>query len=66
MLGDSKSPTVNVLGDKLLSVEAVVQALENFKLTAPLSESFEELISYLNKVEAKGQTALGPAVVAGI
>jgi hypothetical protein len=31
-----------------------------------LSDSFENLISNLNKTEAKGQTALGPALIAAI
>ncbi len=31
-----------------------------------MSDSFENLISNLNKTEAKGQTALGPALIAAI
>lgn len=32
----------------------------------PLGESFESLINSLSKTEAKGQTALGPALVSAI
>lgn len=35
-------------------------------MVSPLGDAYESLINSLNKTEAKGQTALGPAVVSAI
>lgn len=35
-------------------------------MTTPLAENYERLLDRLNKTEAKGQTALGPALVSAI
>lgn len=40
--------------------------MNNFKLTEPVESSFENLIADLNKQEAKGQTALGPALLSSL
>lgn len=40
--------------------------MNEFKLMAPLGESYENLINNLTKTEAKGQTALGPALLSSI
>jgi hypothetical protein len=66
VLGDAKVPTVNIVGDKLNNKQAIRDSLGGFKLTQPIVESYEGLINNLNKQEAKGQTALGPAVLASI
>jgi hypothetical protein len=66
VLGDGKTDTVNILGDKLQKSEEIINSLKNFKLTSPLMESYERLIGNLNKTEPKGQTALGPALVSAI
>lgn len=55
-----------MVGDKLNSIENIINALSAFKLTSPLIESGDNLINQLNKAEAKGQTALGPALIAAI
>ena len=66
VLGDKNTPTVNIVGDKLTNKDAIGQALNNFKLTEPVESSFENLIADLNKQEAKGQTALGPALLSSL
>jgi hypothetical protein len=43
-----------------------MNALKEFKLISSIAESYELLINQLNKTEAKGQTALGPALTAAI
>lgn len=54
------------MGDKLNNYEGIVNSLNGFKLTQPIVESFSGLINNLNKQEAKGQTALGPALISAI
>jgi len=66
VIGDSKNETVSIVGDKLYNKEAVINSLENFKLIDPIALSFDNLITNLNKTEAKGQTALGPALVSAL
>jgi hypothetical protein len=57
---------VCIVGDKLYNKNSVIQSLQNFQLKEPLVDSFETLINNLNKTEAKGQTALGPALLTAI
>ena len=57
---------MHIVGDKLNSVPNIVDALSQFKLTTPLVENFDVLLNKLNTAEAKGQTALGPALVSAI
>lgn len=66
VIGDKNTPTVNLVGDKLQNRTAIVEAMNNYKLTEPLESSYESLVNQLNKQEAKGQTALGPALVSAI
>jgi hypothetical protein len=66
VLGDGKAPTVNILGDKLNKRDDIVNSLNGFKLVEPLGQSYETLINSLNKTQAKGQTALGPALLSSI
>jgi hypothetical protein len=39
-VGDNKSESVHIVGDKLLSKEAIVNSLANFKLQDPIADSF--------------------------
>ena len=66
VLGDGKAQTVNILGDKLNKRDEIVNSLNGFKLVEPLGQSYQTLINSLNKTEAKGQTALGPALLSSI
>ena len=66
IVGDGMAESVHIVGDRLNKVQEVVGALAAFKLTAPLADTYDPLIKELNKAEAKGQTALGPALVASI
>lgn len=66
VLGDGKAENVSLVGDRLNNVGDILNALKNFKLTSPIAENFESLLNTLNKTEAKGQTALGPALTAAI
>jgi hypothetical protein len=66
VLGDGKAPTVNILGDKLYKKQEIINSLNGFKLVDPLGEAYANLINSLSKTEAKGQTALGPALVSAI
>lgn len=66
VIGDNKSATVNIVGDKLNNRQSIVDTLAGFKLMEPLETSYDTLITQLNKQEAKGQTALGPALVSAI
>lgn len=40
IVGDGKSPTVNILGDKLYKKQEILNSLGGFKLTEPLGESY--------------------------
>lgn len=66
VIGDNKTQTVNIVGDKLNNKQAIIDSLVNFKLVDPLENSYQSLIEQLNKQEAKGQTALGPALISAI
>ena len=66
VIGDGKAENVSLVGDKLNNVENIINALNTFKLTSPLSECYDQLLNKIEKTEAKGQTALGPALVAAI
>lgn len=57
---------MNILGDKLYQRQSIIDSLNNFKLTAPLSDSFDSLIKNMTKTESKGQTALGPGLLSAI
>lgn len=65
-LGDSKCETVDIVGDKLYKKETIVQSLHNFKLCDPISESHALLLNKISKIQAKGQTALGPALISAL
>ena len=54
------------MGDKLSKVPNIIEALSAFKLTTPLGENYDVLLNKLSKTEAKGQTALGPALLSSI
>ena len=47
-------------------MQAIIDTLVGFKLMQHLETSYDTLINQLNKQEAKGQTALGPALVSAI
>ena len=66
VIGDGKSENVHIVGDKLNNVPNIMTALSDFKLTVPLEENCDLLLNKLSKTEAKGQTALGPALVSAI
>lgn len=66
VIGDKNAPTKNIVGDKLKDKNQIVESLNDFKLTEPLESSYESLIAELSKQEAKGQTALGPAILSAI
>lgn len=66
VVGDGKAESVHIVGDKLENVGSIINALSTFKLTTQLEENYELLLNQLNKAEAKGQTALGPALVSAI
>ncbi len=66
IVGDGKAESIHIVGDKLNSVGSIIDALSNFKLTTSLVENYDLLLNQLNKAEAKGQTALGPALVSAI
>lgn len=36
VIGDSKTPTVNILGDKLQNRQSIIDSLADFKLNSPL------------------------------
>ena len=65
-IGDTKSETVHIVGDKLYNKGAVQESLANFKLMDPIVDSFDGLVKSINKTEAKGQTSLGPALVSAL
>ena len=66
VLGDGKTENVSLVGDRLNNSVDILNALKNFKLTSPIAQSYEVLLNRLTKTEAKGQTALGPALMAAI
>jgi hypothetical protein len=54
------------VGDKLYSHEAIINSLTNFKLNDPIVEAHATLLNNINKTEAKGLTALGPALISAL
>lgn len=40
VIGDKNTPTVNLVGDKLKDRAAIVESMNNFKLTEPLESSY--------------------------
>jgi len=54
------------VGDKLYNKESIIGSLTNFKLNDTISEAYETLLNSINKTEAKGQTALGPALITAL
>lgn len=66
VFADDKTQIVNILGDKLYKKQEIINSLSTFKMVSPLGDAYESLINSLNKTEAKGQTALGPALVSAI
>lgn len=65
-MGDSKSETVHIVGDKLYKQETILDSLTNFKLNDPIIEAEKTLLNSINKIDATGQTALGPALVTAL
>ena len=45
VIGDKNTPTVNLVGDKLQNRTAIVEAMNNYKLTEPLESSYESLVN---------------------
>ena len=45
VIGDKNTPTVNIVGDKLKDRAAIVEAMNNYKLSEPLESSYESLIN---------------------
>lgn len=66
VVGDGKAENVSIVGDRLNNGAQVLNALQNFKLTSTIAESYDNLVKKLNKTEARGQTALGPALLSAI
>lgn len=57
---------MHLVGDKLSNKEQIVGSLADFKLNDPISEAYGTLLNSINKTEAKGQTALGPAMITAL
>ena len=66
VLGDTKCETLNLVGDKLYNHQAIVNSLANFKLNDPIAKAHTTLLNNINKTEAKGFTALGPALISAL
>lgn len=66
VVGDSKSQNVHIVGDKLYEKQAIINSLAHFKLNDSIIDSFDNLLKNINKTQAKGQTALGPALVTAL
>lgn len=49
VLGDGKTATVNILGDKLNKKEEIINSLKDFKLGEALLDSYQGLINSLEK-----------------
>lgn len=54
------------MGDKLYKKETIINSMVNFKLSDPIVESYATLLNKISKIEAKGQTALGPALISAL
>lgn len=66
IVGDGKAESVHIVGDKLSDVPNIINALNHFKLATPVAENYDTLVNKLSQTEAKGQTALGPALISAI
>lgn len=64
--GDCKKDPVHIVGDKLYKFNDIVEDVVPLKVEEPLRTSYEQILHNLEKTEASGATALGPAVVASI
>jgi hypothetical protein len=49
IIGDNKTATVNIVGDKLNNRQAIVDSLAGFKLAEPLGTSYDTLVNQLSK-----------------
>jgi hypothetical protein len=69
IIGDGLAEPVTVAGDKLYKQEVCLEeGNSNYEklLSAPVSKSAEKILTKLQKLEEKGTTALGPALLSSI
>lgn len=66
VIGDCNSDPKHILGEKLYKFDSIMEDLAPLSIKMPLKESFEKLVMNLDKIEASGATALGPAILSSI
>lgn len=66
LVGDGSARALRVDGDSLLNVTALTEAGRSYPLSQPVSQTRERLSDLLFGLATSGNTALGPAVVAGL
>lgn len=69
VVGDSSKDPLVIAGDKLNNKEQIIHEVKttaNQILSKPISETSESLIDKCQKLKEKGQTALGPALLASL
>lgn len=64
--GDCTEDSKHILGDKLYKRPEILEELALLKVKAPVKESYEKILHNINKIEASGATALGPAILSAI
>jgi hypothetical protein len=64
--GDGKSASTVIAGGKLHRDEEITKVAKEYELATPISESKDALLKKLFALKDKGQTALGPGLVASV
>jgi hypothetical protein len=66
VFGDGSSEPTIIAGDRLNKVEDIIEAMKNTNLNRRIKDSAQDLITKFGHLQEKGQTALGPALMASI
>eukprot|EP00475_Leptophrys_vorax_P037326 TRINITY_DN6417_c0_g1_i1.p1 TRINITY_DN6417_c0_g1~~TRINITY_DN6417_c0_g1_i1.p1 ORF type:complete len:723 (-),score=215.14 TRINITY_DN6417_c0_g1_i1:50-2218(-) len=64
--GDGKSSPAIIAGGKLHKDDEIMRAAKDYEFSTPVSESKDALLKKLFSLKDKGQTALGPGLVASV
>jgi len=66
IVGDGIGSSLVITGDKLYNKEAIIDAVKEFQINAPIKESKDSLISKIYEINECGATALGPGLLASL
>lgn len=64
--GDCTEDAKHIVGDKLYKLPEILTDLSTLRVKEPIRDASERIQFQLNKIEASGATALGPAILSAI